>query len=409
MKTTLLKTGQKIAIAGLLLLSANSTFAQQVIGQFPTMDGGIEGQIAVTDASSTRNSTKWSISSNAGATVRNIVENAAGARSGTKYLDMQMSTGVNNCRFNSPTLTNGTDASYLASNTEYTIQYFYKAAADFGTNLTGGVYLLGTGTGSSATSAVTSTFQANQWVKATATMTSITGTPTETFATIRTVGTTGTATSGNTLASYDDFVIYTGQPDFTAPNSATAATYSRTGSIVTLGWTAASGGVDGGGYVVVRYVTTPNADNDLNQNGIYAVNNTTTNGTGSLEGTVVYIGTATTATITNPTSADYYYKIYTVDKAFNYSTELNAKAASLSNTKNEIVGLKVYPNPATDVLKIVSNSNATKSVKLTNLAGQVVLNTESNGTENLSGLTSGVYIATITEEGKTSTVKVVIK
>lgn len=409
MKTTLLKTSQKIAIAGLLLLSANGAFAQQVIGQFPTMDGGIEGQTATTDVTSTRSSTKWSISGNSNATTRNIVENEAGARSGTKYLDMQMATTVNNCRFNSPTLTNGTDASYLASNTEYTIQYFYKAAADFGTNLTGAVYLLATGTGSSSNSAVTSTFQANQWVKATATMTSITGTPTETFATIRTVGTTGTTTSGNTLASYDDFVIYTGQPDITAPSSVTSGTYSKTGSVVTLAWTAATGGVDGGGYVVVRYATQPYANNDLNQNGIYAVNNTTTNGTNSLVGTVVYIGTATSAAITNPTSSDYYYKIYTVDKAFNYSDEYTPNYANLSNAKNEIVGLNVYPNPAINELRIVTNSSATKLVKLTNLAGQEVLKTETTGIVNLSGLTSGVYIATITEEGKTSTVKVVVK
>jgi hypothetical protein len=123
----------------------------------------------------------------------------------------------------------------------------------------------------------------------------------------------------------DDIVIYAGNAvDVTAPNSPGAVTMSNpTTSSLDISWGAASGGVDGGGYVIVRYSSNPNADNDPNQNGIYAVGNTTTNGTGSLTGTIRYIGTGTSFTDNAGLSSgtQYWYKVYTVDKAFNYSAE----------------------------------------------------------------------------------------
>ena len=92
----------------------------------------------------------------------------------------------------------------------------------------------------------------------------------------------------------DDVVIYAGAADVTAANSPGTVTVNNpTISSLDVSWVAASGGVDGGGYVVVRYDTNPNVDNDPNQNGIYAIGNTTTNGTGALVGTVAYIGTGT--------------------------------------------------------------------------------------------------------------------
>jgi hypothetical protein len=80
--------------------------------------------------------------------------------------------------------------------------------------------------------------------------------------------------------------------------------------------------VDGGGYLVVRGTTDPSTS--PNANGIYAVNNTVTSGQ-----TVVYIGTATSFTDTGLTNGTtYYYRIYTVDKAFNYSAAAGGAAVS---------------------------------------------------------------------------------
>lgn len=68
----------------------------------------------------------------------------------------------------------------------------------------------------------------------------------------------------------DDMAIYSGGVDNAAPNSATAASTSNpTTNSLNLSWTAASGGVDGGGYLVVRGTVDPTTA--PNVNGIYAV------------------------------------------------------------------------------------------------------------------------------------------
>jgi hypothetical protein len=70
---------------------------------------------------------------------------------------------------------------------------------------------------------------------------------------------------------------------------------------------------------VVRYAALPGATDDPLQNGIYAVGNTVP---GGVAGTVAYIGTGLSFTDAGLTpGTTYYYKVYTVDKAFNYSNE----------------------------------------------------------------------------------------
>ncbi|RZK68698.1 MAG: T9SS type A sorting domain-containing protein [Pedobacter sp.] len=78
---------------------------------------------------------------------------------------------------------------------------------------------------------------------------------------------------------------------------------------------------------------------------------------------------------------------------------------------NSIAGLSMYPNPLTgNVLNITSTANADKAVAIFDVLGKQVINTKvTNGTVNVSGLNSGVYIVKITEEGKTATRKLVIK
>ncbi len=84
--------------------------------------------------------------------------------------------------------------------------------------------------------------------------------------------------------------------------------------------------------------------------------------------------------------------------------------ANLSTTKNEISGLKIYPNPVKDgVLYIDTQVNAEKNVAIFDVLGKQVVNvsTTSNAV-NVSNLKDGVYFVKITETGKTATRKLVI-
>ncbi|MFC4816078.1 T9SS type A sorting domain-containing protein [Flavobacterium sp. GCM10023249] len=77
---------------------------------------------------------------------------------------------------------------------------------------------------------------------------------------------------------------------------------------------------------------------------------------------------------------------------------------------DDIAGLQVYPNPAKTYLNITSDSFATKNVEIYDVLGKMVVNTKvTNSSINVSGLTKGVYVVKINEEGKTATRKLVIE
>lgn len=80
-----------------------------------------------------------------------------------------------------------------------------------------------------------------------------------------------------------------------------------------------------------------------------------------------------------------------------------------SIVENNIEGLKVYPNPASDLVNIVSNEIGTKTVAIYDMLGKKVLETSTEETVNVSTLTSGVYIMNITQDGKKASRKLVIK
>ena len=85
-------------------------------------------------------------------------------------------------------------------------------------------------------------------------------------------------------------------------------------------------------------------------------------------------------------------------------------SSTLGTSENSISGLKIYPNPAKNNLFISSDSFAEKQVELYDVLGKVALKTKVTNTPiNLSGLTSGVYVVKVTEEGKTATRKLVIE
>lgn len=78
---------------------------------------------------------------------------------------------------------------------------------------------------------------------------------------------------------------------------------------------------------------------------------------------------------------------------------------------DEIVGFKLYPNPAyDDVVYLTSKTNGIKDVTVYDIFGESVLNDRvTNSILNISRLVSGVYLLKVTEDKKTITRKLVVK
>ena len=76
---------------------------------------------------------------------------------------------------------------------------------------------------------------------------------------------------------------------------------------------------------------------------------------------------------------------------------------------NNIEGLNIYPNPANDLVNVVSSSLSNKDVVITNLLGKTVLRANVNQTVNISSLSAGVYMMQITQDGKSATRKLIVK
>jgi len=163
----------------------------------------------------------------------------------------------------------------------------------------------------------------------------------------------------------DDVAMYTGSVDTTAPNSPTLPSATVGNAQLTLSWTAASGDVDGGGYMVVRGTSDPTAA--PNVNGIYATGNNVFTGQ-----RVVYVGTSTTFTdssLSNGTT--YYYRIYTFDKAYNYSSAATISGvpavpvATISGAATATAFTTTYGTASTVQSFSVSGSNLTANLVAT--------------------------------------------
>jgi hypothetical protein len=288
--------------------------AQQVIGTFPTMDGGFEGQTvgALTQGSvpGTAAVANFTAEGNNGTGIQ-----TSNVRTGTKSVNIYYSGTSTKRILQSPTAGNGA----ITNSTQYTVQYYYRTPGATGTLacMQIGVSTIGSTTpkyypGSAPYTTLAATN--GGWTKYAAQVTTTTGgTPAYGIGIIRVNA--GSSQSMTVALDVDDFVVYPGTTDITAPDPPTNhVTTILSPTSVKLDWTAPVTGVDGGGYMVVRTsapsFTTPNA------NGIYAVGNTLSGGD-----VVVYIGTATTYT-DNSLVIPSCYAVYTVDKAFNYSTPL---------------------------------------------------------------------------------------
>ncbi|MDB5252894.1 MAG: Pectinesterase [Flaviaesturariibacter sp.] len=347
----------------LVPVSGTTSLVSQIqsIGSFPEMDGGFERQPAgATTTSSTHTSTtKWESS-----TAFNI--DSLSARTGLKSMHWNGASTSNKYLF-TPVLS----SSVLQSSTTYVVQFWYRLPAPLAANIAGtsDLKLYGWSTMIGATGGTGSTISAPLtlnsgspsgpgWTLFSTTLTTTADAPTSTYAGLRVT---------YPQAPYfdvDDYVVYAGSAvDNTAPDPVTApvATGDEATSSIALSWTAPATGVDGGGYMIVRSasatVPVPNTK------GVY----NTGNKIGS--DTILYIGTSTSYTdfAVSP-GVTYYYTIYTVDKAYNYSTPVQKQGIIAADPATIITSGTV--NPFSQAVGAPSASQ-TYTVSATNLSGNL--------------------------------------
>jgi len=314
-----------LAISLLVLCGLSGTVSgQQIIGEFPNMNGGFEGQAAgvlTVVGSVNTEQTSWTTQSVTGAGASII---ATGGRTGSQYAN-----GFQTASTARRILQSATTPS--AAMTTYTIQFYYRGDLD-GTvqentdMIRGGIGCNGTST-SKYGEYIKSPNTGSTWTKYSS---SVTTTAEGLF-----LGYVGLSTAPCQF-DIDDYAVYAGAVDETAPDAPTSPNISgQTTSSLDVNWTAPGTGVDGGGYMVVRGAADPTTA--PNVNGIYAIGNTVADGE-----EVVYIGTATSFTdesLANETT--YYYRVYSVDKAFNYSSPVavNGTTTALSGPENPDIDL----------------------------------------------------------------------
>ncbi|WP_396138090.1 T9SS type A sorting domain-containing protein [Flavobacterium sp.] len=378
----------------LILICANTSWGQQVIGSYPMMDGGFEGQtvgpVPDIDASATTPTTNWTKgipNTNCTVPVTTAIS-SSGGRTGSKYAVVNVNCTSVNRQLISPQLYNATTYPTSTDGT-YTFQYWVRNTSNIGAS--------GVGVGT-ATAVGMGNFVANTtstWTKQTVTVTPNSTSNLNSQANFR-CKLTSAGTGGFDV---DDVVVYFGAADASAPLAASGGAVSGT----TVSWSAASGGVDGGGYMVVRYSTIPQPDNDPNQNGIYALGNTITSGLVPLTGTVVYLGTGTSFTDAGSGGSTDYYKIYTVDKAFNYATEITATAVVSTTptitSSSELLSGFTYTGAGPSVSQsfLVSGSNLTNNLVISTASTDFELSADNFTTTGVSSISlSGTAVASTT-------------
>ncbi len=297
-----------------MLLAPGVGWGQSYLG----LDGGFEGTATIDNTVySSAQANKW-VKNNAAQT---IADETSIVRSGGHSL--LANNGTTGRRIWSPLIT-------VSSTTSNVTLQFHRLVTST-TNAQESQF--GIGNGTTGTETLSGTYgtppTTGTWEKVTYTKSSWTYTNIASVIITRQIG-----TGGNVYI--DDVAMYLGSVDITAPNApGTVTVNNATQTSLDVSWGAASGGVDNGGYLVIRYTSNPYADNDPNQNGIYAIGNTTTNGTGSLIGTIRYTGTGTLFTdVGLSAGTQYWYKVYTFDKAYNYSTESSNNGTTSSSSTN---------------------------------------------------------------------------
>jgi hypothetical protein len=303
--------------------------AQQNIGSFYQMDGGFEGQ-TVGSLSSTSSSSvpasSWAKGGSSGSGTSSI---SSGGRTGSKYL-----TAINTYSTNTSSpkthISPYTSNANIVPSTTYIVQFYAKATDN--ANLPNTTVSAGISSASGTASVYTSVSltTAASYTKYAVSVTSPATASSNGFSTLKIAS--ATTNNGKSL-DVDDWVVYEGSSaDITAPaDPGSATTNNATGNTMGVSWGAAAD-LDGGGYIVIRYSSNPTGQPAPNVNGIYSIGNTL--GTG----TITYAGTSTSFTDAGLSyNTTYYYRIYTTDKAFNYSNESTA-----SGTTNSTPGFISY-------------------------------------------------------------------
>ena len=382
-----------LLVATVLFIAGNNAIAQSNIGVYPNIDAGYESA-ATGNLSSTQSATGWSYTLNGNSQVRLIT--ATGGYGGPKYLSVGKSAVTlpftnSTTTVNSNQVTSGT----FTAATKYIVQFHYKA--NQGTpDPVSYVFISADGTSATRDTAHITLGAPASWTKySTVVTTSAVNTQT-------TTGTYGiqikaTNTSTNTVADLDNFVVYPADnqsapaPDVTAPDPATGLSGTPSPALISLTWNAPGTGVDGGGYIVVRYTADPSAEPDPLANAVYKANTANTIGA---TGVVVYTGTATSFNDgTGNTGTNYWYRVYSVDKAFNYSTPITTgPLAALPKTAYYYSGTGATDN----VGNWWTNKNATGSnpANFTD-PGQVfhiITNANLLSTLSISGIGSSIII-----------------
>jgi hypothetical protein len=317
---SLLKTSLKAgAILSLLLfVFAGGALGQaQTIGAVPGFQGGFENQVFATGTLFSATPTTAYTVSNLNATLTR--ETGAGVmRTGSNCGSFFVSSSSSNAAY-TPSGTGVTSAG------TYIVQYYLKTS---GTSRSVVYALSCTSTTFGTETAGTASGTSSSWVKFTQTVTAGTGTTGDGLLKFR----LGSTTTTGQRIYFDDICVYpsTNGVDVTSPSAATSPTVTPSNGSLTVSWTGGSdAGADAsgvGGYIVVRGTADPTTAPLVN--GIYGVGNTV-----AASQTVVYVGTGTSFqdnALTNGTQ--YFYRIYTADKAFNYSSALTCNGTPVAAT-----------------------------------------------------------------------------
>lgn len=311
------------------ILGTASTYAQQAVGVHPNVDAGFENQ-AVGNLGLTQSAADWTYVSSGSTQSRGI--SATGGYGGPKFLSLGRGSTTSNSSTtaNSNQVTTGT---FLPS-TNYIFQFHYRQSAGFTGNPDSASFVFISNDGSSAgrrsTKINLGTPPAN-WTSFSTIVTSDTGQ--------LTIGTCGINIKNQALPAsvvttidIDNFVVYPADNqssparDVTAPDPVTGFVAASSPGVINLSWNAPASGVDNGGFMVVRFTADPSSEPAPLQNAVYKANITNTIGT---TGTVVYVGTSTLfSDATALLGVNYWYRVYTVDKAFNYSVVTSAGPSS---------------------------------------------------------------------------------
>jgi Bacterial Ig domain len=263
---------------------------------FLALDGGFEGAATIdnTGGSAGAQAGKWTRAS----TVSTIANETTVVRSGANSMKISSASGTG-AKIYSPLFT------IPSSSSKWYVQFYRRSASTVNTQTQGAGNSRG---GTDANGGYTSITAADTWEK-------VTYAPSATTPVTTVAGYILNKALGSGGDTYiDDFVVYADTTvDNTPPGPPTAPLVAGASSTsLAVSWTAPAGGVDGGGYLVVRGLADPTTA--PNANGIYAINNSVAAGQ-----TVVYQGGGTSFTDASlTTSTPYYYRIYTYDKAYNY-------------------------------------------------------------------------------------------